>query len=76
MALVSKDPSPTAFTRARVVCATYAVLFLLPLGCRSDELLWKDESASTLALFESARTAEPAVLWGELDGGSLFSFCS
>lgn len=61
-ALVSNDPSPAAFTRSRVVCATYAVLFLLPLGCRSDELLWKDESASTLSLVSSICTAESAVL--------------
>lgn len=60
--LVSNDPSPTVSARSRVVCATYAVLFLLPLGCRSDELLWKDESASTLSLVSSICTAESAVL--------------
>lgn len=74
-ALVSNGPFPTASTRARGVCATYAVLFLLPLGCRSDELLWKDESGSALSLVSSICTAESAVLRGELEGGPLFSFC-
>lgn len=59
---VSNALPRTAFTSPRGGCATYAVLFLLPLGCRSDELLWKDESASTFSLDSSTCTAEPAEL--------------
>lgn len=56
---------------------TYAVLFLLPLGCLSDELLWKDESGSAFSGVSSIWTAESALLWGELASWLyMFSFCS
>lgn len=45
---------------------TYAVLFLLPFGCLSNELLWKDESGSAFSGVSSIWTAESALLCGEL----------
>lgn len=52
---------------------TYTVLFLLPLGCLSDELLWKDESGPAFSGVSPIRTAEPVLLWGELaDSWELF----
>lgn len=46
--------------------STYAVLFLFPLGCRSDELLLKDESGSGFSGESSIWMAESALDCGEL----------
>lgn len=66
----------TCKCKCKCICITYAVLFLLPLGCRSEALLWKDESGSAWVSSTSTWTAESALLCGELDGcGRLPSLC-
>lgn len=62
------DPHATLYIHFAFIFfwPTYAVLFLLPLGCLSDELLWNDESCSAFSGESSSWTAESALLCGEL----------